>query len=64
MNNCKLSQVNDEMFCSNCARVWSVDETKPDCTIDDQRKREINNEEERKRVGREMIKKLKDSMSC
>jgi hypothetical protein len=63
MNNCKLSQVNDEVFCSNCAKVWGVDEPKPDCTIDDQRKRIEDNEEERKRVGREMIKNLKRSMS-
>lgn len=54
MGNCKTYRVNDEMFCSSCARVWDVNSPKPECTIGDQK------EYKRKKVGREMIKKLKE----
>lgn len=63
MDNCKTYQVNDEMFCNSCARVWDINEPKPECSISDQRRCKLNNEYERKRVGREMIKKLKTIMS-
>lgn len=63
MIRCKQYRVNDEVFCSSCAKSWGVDEPAPECTEEDQNIRRMNNKTERKRVGREMIKKMKDSLS-
>jgi len=63
MDNYKTYQVNDEVFCSSCARVWGVNEPKPECSISDQHRCKSIKEYERVKVGREMIKKLKTIMS-
>lgn len=63
MIRCKPYRVNDEMFCDGCAKSWDVNDLAPECTEEDQQIRRMNNKQERKRVGREVIKKLKRGLS-
>lgn len=63
MIRCKPYRVNDEMFCDDCAKSWDVNDLAPECTEEDQQIRRMNNKQERKRVGREVIKKLKRGLS-
>ena len=63
MMKCKQYRVNDQMFCSSCAKSWDITEDAPECTEEDQNIRRMNNKNERRRVGREVIRKLKQILS-
>jgi predicted amidophosphoribosyltransferase len=64
MIKCRERRVNDEVFCDSCAKVWAVDETKPECNEKDQNKRKIDSMERRNGMYRNMIKVMRDSLSC